>query len=266
MYGAIIGDIVGSRFEFDNIKIKDFEFFDARCHFTDDTVMTCAIMAALLTECNVPDARLYDAAIYWMQKLGRKYIGAGYGRNFYKWIKSDNPQPYESYGNGAAMRVSPCAWAADNWIDAEENAYLVTIPTHNHKEGILGAKTISTMVYLARDPDSFTDMASLRYYAEKTYSLDFTLDEIRLTYKFNETCQGSVPQAIECFLESTSFEDCIRNAISIGGDSDTIAAIAGSIAEAYYGVPDWMIGEARAKLDPYLCQIIDKFDKQFIIT
>lgn len=263
MYGAIIGDIVGSRFEFDNIKTKDFEFFDTRCHFTDDTVMTCAIAAALLTYHNVPNVKLDEAATYWMQKLGRKYIGAGYGAKFYQWIKSDNPKPYNSYGNGAAMRVSPCTWAARSLIQTDDFVEQVTSVTHSHPEGIKGAKAIATCIYLAKEDKS---KPLIYNWMKEHYDMDFTLDEIRPTYTFNETCQGSVPQAIECFLESTSFEDCIRNAISIGGDSDTIAAMAGSIAEAYYGVPDWMIGEARAKLDPYLCQIIDKFDKQFIIT
>lgn len=262
MYGAIIGDIVGSRFEFDNIKTKDFELFAPSCHFTDDTVMTCAIMAALLTYHNVPDTNLADAATYWMQKLGRKYIGAGYGAKFYQWIKSDKPKPYNSYGNGAAMRVSPCAWVADSLAQTIDFVDSVTSITHNHPEGIAGAGAIATCIYLAREGRPKSIICN---WMKEYYYMDFTLDEIRPTYTFNETCQGSVPQAIKCFLESTSFEDCIRNAISIGGDSDTIAAIAGSIAEAYYEeIPDWMIADVREKLDPYLCQIIDKFDKQFI--
>lgn len=261
MYGAIIGDIVGSRFEFDNIKTKNFELFDSGCCYTDDTVMTCAVAAALLSTKDNNYKDLDKAAIYWMQKLGRKYNGAGYGGNFYQWINSENPQPYNSYGNGAAMRVSPCAWTDSYLAKVINNAEQVTSVTHNHPEGIKGANAIATAIYLAKEKQP----KSLIYnWMNEYYNLDFTLDEIRDTYTFDETCQGSVPQALNCFFESNSFEDCIRNAISIGGDSDTIAAIAGSIGEAYYGIDESLILKARSYLDNYLLQIIDKFYTTFI--
>lgn len=262
MYGAIIGDIVGSRFEFNNCKSKDFEFFSPYCYFTDDTVMTCAIAAALLSYKNTSNANLSQAATYWMQKLGRKYVDAGYGGNFYQWIQSEKPEPYNSFGNGSAMRVSPCAWTDSYLAKVINNAEQVTSVTHNHPEGIKGANAIATAIYLAKEKQP----KSLIYnWMSEYYNLDFTLDEIRDTYTFDETCQNTVPQAIKCFLESDSFEDCIRNAISIGGDSDTIAAMAGSIAEGYYGIPPEMIDKARTYLDKYLLQIIDKFQNTFIL-
>lgn len=261
MYGAIIGDIVGSRFEFDNIKTKNFELFDSGCYYTDDTIMTCAVAAALLSTKDNNYKDLDKAAIYWMQKLGRKYNGAGYGGNFYQWINSENPQPYNSYGNGAAMRVSPCAWTDSYLVKVINNAEQVTSVTHNHPEGIKGANAVATAIYLAKEKQP----KSLIYnWMKEYYNLDFTLSEIRDTYTFDETCQGSVPQALNCFFESSSFEDCIRNAISIGGDSDTIAAIAGSISEAYYGIDESLILKAKSYLDDYLLQIIDKFYTTFI--
>lgn len=215
--------------------------------------MTIAIAAAMVQN-KMSGTRLNTAAQYWMQRLGRQYNGAGYGQRFYQWIKSDNPQPYNSWGNGSAMRVSPCGLYARTIAEAVENARLTAKVTHNHPEGIKGAEAISSLIFLAKEGK---DKEYLRYYANTYYIINFTLDDIRPSYTFKESCQGSVPQAIECFLESKNFEDCIRNAISIGGDSDTIAAIAGSIAEAYYGVDEDLKKKARSYLDKGLIYLLD---------
>ena len=223
MYGAIIGDIVGSRFEMINHKRKDFQLFSNRCCFTDDTAMTIAVADALLTDMD------FTAA---MQKWGRKYPRAGYGGKFIQWIFSDAPKPYGSWGNGSAMRVSPCALMAKSLEEALELAEKSALVSHDHPEGIKGAKAIAAAVYMAKKGSS---KAEIREYIEENfYSLDFTLDQIRPRYRFDASCQGSVPQAIRAFLESEDFEDAIRNAVSLGGDSDTIAAMAGSIAWSFY--------------------------------
>lgn len=257
MLGAICGDIVGSRFEWHNIKSKDFELFTPKCDFTDDTVMTCAVAAALLNHLqNHTD--LSQDAIKYMQAYGRSFKGRGYGRSFLQWISSADPQPYNSWGNGAGMRVSPCGFLATNLEEAKRYANQVTQVTHNHPEGLKGAEAIATAVFLAKNGSSKEDIRA--YVQENYYDLDFTLDEIRPTYGFDESCQGSVPQAIEAFLESTGFEDAIRNAISIGGDSDTIAAMAGAIAEAHYGIPAPIKQKILdAYLNDFLKELVDVF-------
>ena len=239
MIGAIIGDIVGSRFEFNNHRSKDFELFTEDCFFTDDTVMKCAVADALIMD-HDPAQTLRD--------FGIMYPGRGYGSMFQSWIKNQIG-PYNSYGNGAAMRVSPVAYWTDSFYECIDLSRKVTEVTHNHPEGIKGAEAVATSIWLARFG---ADKDWIRTNFEKYYTIDFTLDEIRDSYKFDETCQGSVPQAFEAFYESVNFEDAIRNAISIGGDSDTIAAITGSIAEAFYGVPEWMVRDAMAYLDDML--------------
>ena len=234
MLGAIIGDIVGSRFEFDNHKSKEFELFSPECDFTDDSVMTLAVAKALADYDEITD---YDEfknhLVKVMHKVGGRYMGCGYGGRFYMWLKYACIEPYNSYGNGSAMRVSPVAWFASSLEECEKLAQATAEVTHNHPEGIKGAVSVAGAIYLARTGHT---MDEIKEYVSKFYTIDFTLDEIRPTYKFNETCQDTVPQAMQAFFESTSFEDAIRNGISIGGDSDTIAAITGSIAEAYYGV------------------------------
>lgn len=223
IHGAIIGDIVGSRFETMNYKHKDFHLFAYNNCFTDDSVMTVAVAEALLTDGDFVSA---------MQKWGRKYPRAGYGGKFYAWIFSDDPRPYGSWGNGSAMRVSPCGLAAKSMEEAMELAEQSARVSHNHPEGIKGAKAVAAAVYMAK---TGCGREEIRAYIEKNfYHLDTTLEEIRPGYGFDVSCQGSVPQAILCFLESEDFEDAIRNAISLGGDSDTIAAMAGSIAWVYY--------------------------------
>jgi type I restriction enzyme M protein len=233
MLGAIIGDIVGSIYEFNNIKTKDFEFLHKECFFTDDTVMTVAITKAL-SETNIRFTNLEEKTIYYMQQFGRKYPFCSYGGNFEHWIYSNNPEPYNSWGNGAAMRVSACGFFAETLDMAIMLAQKVTRVTHNHPEGIKGAEATAVAIYLAQNGKSKEEIKE--YINDNYYKIDFTLDKIRDKYKFDESCQGTVPYALEAFFESTDFEDAIRNAISIGGDSDTIAAITGAIAEAYYGI------------------------------
>ncbi len=236
MLGAIIGDIAGSRFEFNNHRSKEFDLFHRDCFVTDDSVMTLAIAKAIM-ECggqvgSVDEARLGPAAVKTMQEIGRKYPFCGFGSRFYQWIFSDDPQPCDSFGNGAAMRVSPCAFIAQSEDQAIRLSRIVTAVTHNHSEGLKGAEAVTVAIYMAKTGATKEEMRERIEW--DYYPLDFTLDEIRHSYEFNESCQETVPQAIEAFLESDCFEDAIRNAISIGGDSDTLAAITGSIAEAYW--------------------------------
>lgn len=248
MFGAIVGDIVGSVYEFHNIKTKDFPLFGAGCGFTDDTVMTVAVANALHAYREGKSLSAFrDEVAVQMRALGRAYPGRGYGGRFALWLADGAMGPYHSFGNGSAMRVSPVAWAAGSVEEAEMLARASAEPTHNHPEGIKGAQAVAAAIYLGRVRRSKEDIRA--YIEEKYYKLDFTLDGIRAGYRFDETCQGSVPQAIEAFLESSDFEDAIRSAVSIGGDSDTIAAIAGSIAEAFYGeVPPAIKSEAMRRL------------------
>ncbi|MBO2515993.1 MAG: hypothetical protein CW338_01775, partial [Clostridiales bacterium] len=230
------------------------------CGLTDDTVMTLAVADAILN-CHGHMKKLPDETIACMQKLGRRYPDAGYGGSFFGWIYAPAPVPYNSWGNGSAMRVSPCGWAADTLDRALKLAECTAKVTHNHPEGIRGAKATAAAVYLARTGKSIDEIR--RYINENFYRLDFTIDEIRDDYEFDVSCQGSVPQAIEAFLESVSFEDAIRTAVSVGGDSDTIAAITGGIAEAYYGIPDSIRELALTYLDEFQLDILDSFEAVF---
>lgn len=256
MLGAIVGDIVGSRFEFDNIKSKDFELFQRECFSTDDSIMTMAVGKAIM-ECDGDYTSLGDKAVFYMQKIGRPYLNCGYGGNFYRWMYTDNPQPYNSFGNGSAMRVSCCGWVAGSPDQAKELSKKVTEISHNHPEGLKGAEATTMAIYLARNGESKENIKKL--IDSNYYPMDFSLDQIRDEYEFDETCQHSVPQALMAFFESTDFEDAIRNAISIGGDSDTLAAIAGSVGEAYYGVPGWIKDKALTYLDQRLRSIYDQW-------
>ena len=256
MLGAIIGDIAGSRFEFNNHRSKDFELFSKGCSATDDSIMTLAVAKAILS-CNGDWERLGENAVNYMQTIGRKYPGCGFGGMFRKWVFDDDPMPYNSFGNGAAMRVSPCGFIAQSEDEAKLLARKVTEVTHNHPEGLKGAEAAAVAIFLARNG---TAKQEIKERMEKYYALVFTLDGIRESYKFNETCQETVPQAIAAFLESDSFEDAIRNAISIGGDSDTLAAITGGIAEAYYGVPPDLKRKALAYLDQELLDIFTEWE------
>lgn len=258
--GAIVGDIVGSVYEFNNIKTKEFPLFKKGCFATDDSIMTLAIAKAVI-ESDSEHTDLGANAVKYMQEIGRPYPHCGYGGNFGAWIFSNDPQPYNSFGNGSAMRVSSVAYAAKSLAEAEKMAKLVTEVTHNHPEGIKGAKATAGAVWLALNGASKEDIG--RYVKSNYYKLDFTLDEIIPTYMFNEICQDTVPQAIEAFLEANSFEDALRNAISIGGDSDTLAAITCSIAGAYWGVPKNIADEAKEYLDDRLKKILIDFDGKY---
>jgi ADP-ribosyl-[dinitrogen reductase] hydrolase len=270
LIGAIIGDIVGSRFEFNNHRSKKFILFTDKCKVTDDSIMTLAVAKAIMeTEKNLKLSSnssvnnyyyyelLKSMTIRYMQEIGRKYPYCGYGGMFGRWIFSDNPKPYNSFGNGAAMRISPVGFIAAAEDEAKKLSETVTAVTHNHKEGIKGAEATVISIYLAKNGASKEDIR--QKINENYYYMNLTIDAIRDTYEFNETCQVTVPQAIVAFLESNSFEDAIRTAISVGGDSDTLAAITGSIAEAYYGVPEDIKEKALTYLDEGLRSIYDEW-------
>ncbi len=256
MLGAIVGDIVGSRFEFDNIKTKEFVLFKRECFVTDDSIMTLAIGKAIM-ECKGNYLDLGSKAVQYMQLVGRPYLNCGYGGNFYQWLYSENPKPYMSFGNGAAMRISACGLIATSLEDVKMLSAKVTEVSHNHPEGMKGAEATAVCIFMAKQGKTKKDIRD--YVAEHYYPMDFTLDEIRDEYYFNETCQNTVPQAIMAFLESTDFEDGIRNAVSIGGDSDTLAAITGSILEAYYGIPETIKEKAVTYLDDRLRSVYDEW-------
>jgi len=260
MLGAIIGDIVGSRFEWNNIKTKEFEFLHHSCFPTDDSIMTLAVAQAIMD--SVGDFSVVSQnTIQRMQELGRLYPRAGYGGRFSGWLKENDPKPYGSWGNGAAMRVSACAFAAKNIEVAKKLSYEVTKVTHNHPEGIKGAEAVTVAIFMARSGRSIVEIQD--YITENYYKINFKLADIRSTYGFDESCQGTVPQALEAFFESTGFEDAIRNAISIGGDSDTLAAIVGGIAEAYYGIPESIRKHALTFLDARQLSILNAFEKKY---
>ncbi len=260
MLGAIIGDIVGSRFEWANIKSKEFELFTDRCVPTDDSIMTLAIAKAILGA-NKKKTNLGMKAIEYMQELGRKYPDAGYGGNFSGWLISDNPHPYNSFGNGSAMRVSPCAYAANSLEEAIALSDAVTETTHNHPEGMKGAEATTVAIYMALHGSSLLEIEE--HIKQNYYNIGFTLDEIRDTYTFDVSCMGTMPVAMEAFFESKNFEDAIRNAISIGGDSDTIAAITGAVAEAYYGIPVDLRKKALEYLDDFQVRILNDFENKY---
>ena len=282
MLGAIVGDIVGSVYEWHNIKTKKFPLFRNDCRFTDDTVMTCAVAEAVM------NGGRKDDFINALKKYGRMYPHAGYGGRFREWINSDDRKPYHSFGNGSAMRVSPCAWMMDCgfmdrtgcWpTEGSACAELSAAVTHDHPEGIKGAMATADAIFLCRyyfggygddsetsfrnDPAKCKEIIKDHIEGKYGYDLSRTLDEIRPTYRFDVSCQGSVPQAIIAFLESKDFEDAIRNAISLGGDSDTIAAITGSIAEAAYGIPNWIKEKALSYLDEPLKDVLRRW-REFV--
>ena len=289
MLGAIIGDVVGSIYEWNNINTKEFQLFDKKCHFTDDTVMTIAVAEALLNGGST------DNFIDSMKKYGRIYPNYGYGVHFNEWLISESREPYNSFGNGSAMRVAPCGWFANSLEEAETLAEKSAAVTHNHPEGVKGAQATAAAIYLARTlPDKLEDVeeynritekmngltnnqllevikersliphpkkVKIKNYIEEKYGYDLnrSLDEMRPVYAFNETCQETVPEAIIAFLESNDFEDAIRNAISLGGDSDTLAAITGSIAEAYYNIDSYTTTGVFHYLDDTLSCVINSW-------
>lgn len=263
MLGAIIGDVVGSIYEFRNHRSKKFDIYTTSMDFTDDTVMTAAVAEWLmLTDRSM--AKLEDTMVYW----GKQYGGAGYGNRFYCWLfvpralgYGDKRVPYNSFGNGSAMRVSAVGWMFDSLEETEEWAKRSAEITHNHPEGIKGAQATAAAIFMAR---TGATKEQIKAYVEQKYGYDLsrTCDEIRPMYRFNETCQGTVPEAIIAFLESTDFEDAIRTAVSLGGDSDTLACITGAIAEAYYReIPGWMVKGVWGKLDEDLRNVVCNFAK-----
>lgn len=241
--GAIIGDVIGSVYEWNNVKTTDFPLFKKETTFTDDSVLTLATMQALVSGSSYSKA---------YQEFGRKYPNRGYGDRFIGWLMEEHPQPYNSWGNDSAMRVSPIGWAFDTLEAVLEEAKKSAIVSHNHPEGIKGAQAVAAAVFLARKGKTKKEIKE--YLTESfDYDLERTIDEIRPTYTFDVSCQGSVPVAIIAFLESTDFENAIRLAISIGGDSDTIACVTGAIAEAYYKeIPNYIIEEVL-KVLPHEC-------------
>ena len=262
MIGAIIGDVVGSRFEFNNYLSKDFKFLTPSCCFTDDTVMTCAVALGLMD--SKPDySDLSEKTINAMQRIGRQFPNCGYGARFIHWMFSDNPQPYNSCGNGSAMRISPVGFAARNTEEAKALSAAVTRISHNHPEGMKGAEAAAVAMVMARRGCTKEEIHAEM---EKYYDLSSTVEQYRRSWNGHgrEICQVSLPQALVCFFEGESYEDVIRNCISIGGDSDTIAAIAGGIAEAYYGIPDTIRNQIWNYLPPVLTRVCRDFEERFI--
>ncbi|MEI6089026.1 MAG: ADP-ribosylglycohydrolase family protein [bacterium] len=252
--GAIIGDVIGSVYEWNNIKTTDFPLFSPNCKFTDDSVLTFATMDAILNHSN------YALAYH---SYGRNFPGRGYGGHFQKWLISSNLLPYYSWGNGSAMRVSPVGWVYNSLEEVLKKAEESAVVTHNHQEGIKGAQSTAAAIFLARTGSS---KAEIKSYIEQTfnYNLNRTIDELRPTFKFDESCQGTVPESIIAFLESTDFESAIRLAISLGGDSDTLACITGGIAEAYYkDVPEYIQESVLTLLPAEIIKLIEEFSTKY---
>lgn len=262
MYGAILGDIIGSPYEFDRgNKSKNFPLFSPNSTYTDDSVMTLAVADAFLSlppEASEVEIRRF--LVRSMQTYGRKYPYAGYGGMFRRWLKDANPQPYGSYGNGSAMRVSSVGWLFDDLQTVRHMARLSAEVTHNHPEGIKGAEAIASAIFLARTGST---KAEIKNYIEQQfhYDLSCTCDEIRPAYRHVESCQETVPESITAFLEGESFEDVIRTAVSLGGDCDTLTCIAGSIAEGFYGVPEELKQQCRERLPEDLRKVLRRFEE-----
>jgi len=255
LLGAIAGDIIGSRYEWHPVKTTDFELLNEECFFTDDTVLTVAVASALLQGGTFAE-EIWD--------LGNRYPDRGYGNNFMRWLSGPKKEPYHSYGNGSALRVSSIGWAFDTLEEVLENAYRSAVVTHDHPEGIKGAQSVALAVWMSRQKNSKAEIRS-EIVKRFGYDLDRTLAEIRPSYTFDVTCQGSVPEAIIAFLESQDYESAIRNAISLGGDADTQAAIAGSIAEAFYGpLDDGLVRFVKKVLPEEFWKVIKQFNAQFI--
>lgn len=258
LWGAIVGDVVGSVYECDNIKTKDFPLFSDRGFITDDSCMTIAVADALM-KWRRDGGDLQALAIKSMRGIGRRFPNMGYGFRFARWLGSDENEPYDSWGNGAAMRVSAVGWIGNSITEVKRLSYMVTAVSHDHIEGIKGAEATAVSVFLARMGKDKSDIA--QYITKNYYDWCLSVPELQENYEWDGSCQGSVPQALQCFIESTSYEDAIRNAISIGGDSDTIGAITGAVAGAYYGVSDEIKATARQYVPDELLTMIDEFDK-----
>ena len=277
MYGAILGDIIGSPYEFDmGNKSKEFPLFSERSTFTDDTVMTFAVAETFmnvkalqperfehgwyLPDGNISDDTVRQSLVQSMHKYGKMYPDAGYGGRFAMWLLLEEDEPYNSWGNGSAMRVSSVAWLFNGLGMVRHMARLSAAVTHNHPEGIKGAEATASAIFLARTGKSKT---AIKAYVEETFGYDLsrTCDEIRPNYHHVESCQETVPEAIIAFLEGESFEDVIRTAVSLGGDCDTLTCIAGAIAEGFYGVPEELKRECRKRLPVQLSKVLLRFDE-----
>lgn len=249
MIGAIAGDIIGSRWEFNPIKSADFELFGSGCRFTDDTVLTIALAEAILTG---------EDYISLLKQYCRSFPNVGYGGTFSKWAASPHTEPYNSFGNGAAMRISPVGFYYESLEEVLAKAKYFTAVTHNHPEGIKGAQATAAAIFLARNGSSKEEIR--RYVTDSFgYDLNRTCNQIRPNYSFDVTCQGTVPEAIICFLEAADYESAVRLAVSLGGDSDTLACITGGIAEGFYGVPQWIEDKALEYLYLDLQNVCQKF-------
>ena len=267
MYGAILGDIIGSPYEFDRgNKTKDFPLFSEDSEFTDDTVMTVAVAEAFLDmDFAEDDDVTRDRLVYYLRDWARKYPNAGYGLRFLSWLREGGLRPYGSFGNGSAMRVSPVAWLFDDLDMVQRMARLSAAVTHNHPEGIKGAEATASAIFLARTGSTKAEIkAEIKAYIEENYGYDLsrTCDEIRPNYYHVESCQETVPEAITAFLEGDSFVDVIRTAVSLGGDCDTLTAIAGSIAEGFYGVPEVLKAQCRRRLPGEMLEVLRRFEER----
>ena len=260
MIGAIMGDMIGAPYEFDRSpKTKEFPIFSRDSNFTDDSVMTIAVAEALMDTIGKSDDEIKDALVASMQMWGRRYPNAGYDGMFYRWLRKKNPQPYGSFGNGSAMRVSSAGWLYDTLEETRHMARLTAEVTHNHPEGIKGAEATASAIFLARNGATREEIKEY-IISEFGYDLSRSCDEIRPGYYHVETCQQTVPEAITAFMEGTDFEDVIRTAVSLGGDCDTLTCIAGGMAEAFYGIPAEMVNECRKRLPKDMLEVIDRFD------
>ena len=254
MLGAIAGDIIGSAYEWERTKSYDFSLFTPASTFTDDTVLTVAVADCILHR------KDYTATF---REYGHRYPGAGWGGMFFSWLFGENPAPYNSFGNGSAMRVSPVGFAYDTMEEVLSEAKRSAEVSHNHPEGIKGAQAVAACILLARQGKSKEE---IRRFVETgfDYDLDRTLNDIRPSYRFDETCQRSVPESIIAFLESTDYEDAVRKAVSLGGDADTLACIVGGIAQAYYrAIPASITEEVRSRLDPELLMVVEQFSATY---
>ena len=263
MLGAILGDMIGAPYEFDRSpKVKEFPLFSRGTQFTDDSVMTIAVADALINvKDGADDAEVKKALVDSMQKWGHRYPNAGYGCMFYEWLRTRNPKPYGSYGNGSAMRVSAAGWLYDTLEETRRIARLTSEVTHNHPEGIKGAEAIASAIFMARMGRSKDEIKAF-IAREFDYDLSRTCDEIRPNYHHVETCQQTVPEALTAFFEGEDFEDVVRTAVSLGGDCDTLTCIACSVAEAFYGIPEFMREECLKRLFPDMIEVIKSFESK----
>lgn len=262
MIGAVIGDIIGSVYEWKNIKSTVFPLFDWRCRPTDDSVMTIAVAKALMDTLGQDEDRIYAALVKEMQYFGQLYPDAGYGGTFRHWLVAKEPKPYGSYGNGSGMRVSAAGWLYPTLEETRKMARLTAVTTHDHPEGVKGAESVASAIFLAR---TGAGKAEIKKYIEDEfcYELDTPLDDIRDSYMFDVSCQGSVPQAIRAFLEGEDYESTVRLGISIGGDSDTIGCMAGGMADAMYGVPEAIQTEGLSRLPKPLREQVERFREAY---